>query len=400
MPYAFVPGGVKQTQRHYVSESSDKEDAPASTGYTFREYAIGHMLDRDSLRQNPRQGNGWRDPSPYKLDRRDYKMWFGTVKLCPNNDPNNSYEYEDTYPRRDFIPDMAVTMPWPSANMINRAEVEALVKLKEQNVNYAVALAEAHKSLPMIEKSFWAVFDAYRYAKKKAWRQAARALGVEPPRWKTRTENVAGRWLELQYGWLPFLSDAYSAYEDARKGILRYNPRISVTRTVIERLDGSYDVAMDWGLKQRITDSDGSLIGCKVRLDYELTMDGLATASKVGLTNPAIVAWELVPFSFVLDWAVPVGNWLSAWDADFGLKFLAGSRTLFSRIKRTGRITQAKRARAPYRAWYADLTASFDGFRMDRTVYATPPLPVPYWKNPVSAQHALNALALLRALLK
>lgn len=35
-------------------------------------------------------------------------------------------------------------------------------------------------------------------------------------------------------------------------------------------------------------------------------------SQQLGLTNPAIVAWELLPFSFVLDWVLPIGDWLTA----------------------------------------------------------------------------------------
>lgn len=30
-----------------------------------------------------------------------------------------------------------------------------------------------------------------------------------------------------------------------------------------------------------------------------------------GLLDPEVVAWELVPFSFVADWALPIGDYLS-----------------------------------------------------------------------------------------
>lgn len=395
MAFMYRVGAVKQHQVLYYP-ASQKVKQDLGTGYTTRPYAYGNELVRDAIRRNPKDVTGWRNPSPYNLLRRDYVMWEGTVHLCPNI-VDDSYEYDECFPRRDFIADMPVTMPWPTANMVNRAEVEALQKLKEQNINYAVAIAEARLSMSMIEKSLWSVFDAYRYAKKKAWRQAAKALKVEPPRWKTRADNVAGRWLELQYGWLPLLSDVYAAYNDAREGITRYTPRISVTRTVKQPVP-NFRIDMDWGLTADITHTRESVYGVKVRLDYQLNSEALATASKVGLTNPLEVAWELVPFSFVVDWGIPIGNWLSAWDADFGLSFIGGSKTLFSRVQRTGRIHQGMRSRQVYRAHYADLTATLDGFQMARSVYTSPPIPVVYWKNPVSALHALNALALLKAL--
>jgi hypothetical protein len=39
----------------------------------------------------------------------------------------------------------------------------------------------------------------------------------------------------------------------------------------------------------------------------------------MGLTNPAVVAWELVPFSFVVDWFVNVSEFLGQFDEFIGL---------------------------------------------------------------------------------
>lgn len=36
------------------------------------------------------------------------------------------------------------------------------------------------------------------------------------------------------------------------------------------------------------------------------------TAARLGLTNPALLAWELIPYSFVIDWFLGVGNFLEA----------------------------------------------------------------------------------------
>lgn len=38
----------------------------------------------------------------------------------------------------------------------------------------------------------------------------------------------------------------------------------------------------------------------------------LASLQQWGLLNPAVVAWDMLPFSFVLDWFVPIGSWLSS----------------------------------------------------------------------------------------
>ena len=72
--------------------------------------------------------------------------------------------------------------------------------------------------------------------------------------------------------------------------------------------------------------------GCKVRLDYYIENPFLQTLTQLGLTNPAQLSWELLPLSFVVDWAYPLGSYLDTLDADLGLSFRGGS---ISRLTKT-----------------------------------------------------------------
>lgn len=58
-------------------------------------------------------------------------------------------------------------------------------------------------------------------------------------------------------------------------------------------------------------------------------------ASQLGFVNPAVVAWELVPFSFVVDWFVNVGDVLSSYTDFLGFKFLESSVTSFNKDRVT-----------------------------------------------------------------
>jgi hypothetical protein len=43
--------------------------------------------------------------------------------------------------------------------------------------------------------------------------------------------------------------------------------------------------------------------------------------------------WEILPFSFVADWFLPIGPYLESLTAFHGLDFVSGSKTLFTRMK-------------------------------------------------------------------
>ena len=133
-----------------------------------------------------------------------------------------------------------------------------------------------------------------------------------------------------------------------------------------------------------------------VRLDYELESPLIATAAQVGMINPLEIVWERLPYSFVVDWFAPVGPWLNALTAASGWRFLAGTCTVSRRLEQTGNFLKFQ-GDLP-NVWSAGGAASYVNrcFSISRTLYSSSPLPrFPGLKNPLSAQHLGNALALL-----
>lgn len=147
------------------------------------------------------------------------------------------------------------------------------------------------------------------------------------------------------------------------------------------------------------------MYGVYVRLDFHpSSFDYLHIPAALGLTNPASVAWELVPFSFVVDWFAPVGDWLNALDATLGYSFLSGTRSTIRR--RTGQYraspayTHSWVSSGMRRYWSGDASASLYQVELDRTLYASPPTPALRIKNPVSPGHMANGLGLLYQVFK
>lgn len=56
-----------------------------------------------------------------------------------------------------------------------------------------------------------------------------------------------------------------------------------------------------------------------------------AVAANTGISNPALLAWELLPWSFVIDWFIPVGDYLESLSAFDGFTFSGGSQVLVTR---------------------------------------------------------------------
>jgi hypothetical protein len=123
----------------------------------------------------------------------------------------------------------------------------------------------------------------------------------------------------------------------------------------------------------------------------------LKTASELGLTNPVEVLWELVPFSFVIDWALPIGSFISQFDASLGWTFVDGSITRAYRRE----ATKKRSIKTPPPSGYAridcDVVRSVEDFTLTRTGFSSwlDLMSIPYVKDPATFTHIANALALL-----
>lgn len=115
--------------------------------------------------------------------------------------------------------------------------------------------------------------------------------------------DISGTILATQYAWGPLLSDIFAAI-DAYETLRKEKPRSITTRVSGQgplyegnvSSNPTYNVV--WGQWQKT-------------MSYRVIFsEQLGIYDSLGLTNPALVIWEKVPFSFVFDWFVPVGTWL------------------------------------------------------------------------------------------
>ena len=341
---------------------------------------------------HPRNRAGWRSPGGWSHS-----------KLVDNPNPPGTLRYYSALPSggcpggsyteytlgRDWTLSGSSLPAFPSY-LEGRAVSRALLKLKHQQVNLAVAFAERRQTIDMFKKHAKTIASQVRKYK-----------GRSPKDWgKVVLGNVRdtpNSWLELQYGWKPLISDVAGACKVLSNLQTGSNPYLARVKG-----QSGAETTLTW----RKTSNTSTFFGfdvtdtwkhaCKVSLYYKLRNPTLAAFSSLGLTNPFELAWEKMKYSFVIDWFLPVGNWLSTLDADFGWDFHSGTLTKFIR---GGSISAWHRTGLP--AGYADATYSgpaykADGFSMTRSVYASAPWGgIPRFKNPLSGLHVANATALL-----
>lgn len=195
---------------------------------------------------------------------------------------------------------------------INQAITQALNNLGGQKVNVGQAIAEGRRTYSMLANSSVNLWTLFLAAKRRQWSKVAELLGPGNKPYRKAADN----WLQLQYGWKPLLSDIHGAY-----GILtNLDPKTftisgSSTNTRTHPVSGETGYA-HWSGE----------ITCRGYAKFVAVLDGSYNhlGNTAGLTNPAALAWELLPYSFVVDWFVPVGNVLQAYGDSAGLNFLYG----------------------------------------------------------------------------
>jgi hypothetical protein len=146
----------------------------------------------------------------------------------------------------------------------------------------------------------------YHAAKRGDFRSAARYLTRNNDRKRVvARETPSSNWLQLQYGWLPLLSDVHDGARFLAHHLdtpLQHVVRASVTSK---------------GVTSGPTfQGNGTLFALNAESYRQTHLKAVLKEKDVyklaGLTDPLSVAWELVPYSFVLDWFLPIGDYLAA----------------------------------------------------------------------------------------
>lgn len=349
-----------------------------------------------TIRYNP---NTWRDPKPYagSFSKGDIDRFYGT-----RLDANNLYPTITT----GVVGDLDVyqygincpAIPSFDSGLGNEAVIKALGKLKSQSVNLAVAFAERKETAELLIGTLAGLTKAARSLRRGDMRGVATGLGLtHPPKRPGGNLAFSEKWLELQYGWQPLYNDVFGCvsalHERDQDDAKRYV--VTAKGKVKRPFRTSNKVVSGTNAPGRFTQTEG-YEGAFCRLDYYLENPFLASLASLGITNPAEVVWERVPFSFAVDWFLPVGRYLSSLDAALGYKFRGGSLTQLFRRDFYGCALPGIIS-SNIRPIYLTGCANVHQVAINRSVYGSSPLPrVPGFKNPFPQNgiHIANAISL------
>jgi len=280
--------------------------------------------------------------------------------------------------------------------------------MQNDTANIAQDLCEFGQTIAMINTTIARVHGAHSALRCGNIPGALKALwsGDHRPRFRNGggpsfTQSLAQNWLELQYGWKPLLQDVHDGIEKTRNLLIKSpNPLIVASARGSASKVLNYDTVIQlWSYTgipggTRWWTNKGAT---KLKVRYKMVDAQRAFLSQTGFTNPVNLAWELLPYSFVVDWFYTVGPWLESFNAFEGLEFYDGM--MLSYEKQWVRDSVAYSGNPiPGSKFYLEVSsrASWMNLALYREKLTSFPVaPKPILKSPWSTVHVLNALGLL-----
>lgn len=347
---------------------------------------------------------------PNQLDYiRSSVSYYGATKLSSSKRGDYSYTVEGPLHNAFRCCDNGASSAYTSANvsladsqpftsMINQLDSQALSlfysRVKDQSVNLAQCMVERKQTINMFADVVSRIAKTLTAAKHG---NISGALGHLLAA-KNGPKQVANDFLALQFGLRPLLSDLDGIAKALAEGVKSvYDIKASRHEKVSPQLLFSDSCNRGPRLVSKIyTEGD-------VTVTYHATISAelphLRALSQLGFGNLASLAWEVIPYSFIVDWVLPVGGYINAMDAFSGLSVLHVHRTVY--FNET--VTCERIYGGLDQNWY-DWENATAGFQVKKVVCrrtpltTVPSLPFPDFKDPLSLTHIADALSLLAQL--
>jgi hypothetical protein len=349
------------------------------------------------------------NPHTVSIVKTKWTVGYDLRKKAPGFPPSFSNGWGATY-----YPNVSPPAATTDSQLV-QVENTAIKRLNANanlgvQANMAQNLAQYRQTTNMIANSAFRISRSILALKKGQFSQAANLLFDGKPRntgirkgKPSNTNSLANNWLELQYGWKPLLSDVdesmriladymvktlsaqqvkASAMLTRENAIPIYGPGSNTIPIGVERVHGKWQV--------------------RFGVNYTVSSPVTSYLSQLGFTNPINLVWEILPYSFVVDWFIPIGPYLESLSAPHGLTFHSGFKTLYSH--RIINVSVSHSGAMPGDAT-AELRAYGDRYQESVAIaraalISYPVQSFPQFKNPFSTTHAFNALALLKQAFK
>jgi hypothetical protein len=209
----------------------------------------------------------------------------------------------------------------------------AQYRVNSPDLNLGVILGEGRETYALLASTATRLARAFNAVRRGNIRLAARELGAQISRRDygrlrdtLKNGGAETAWLQFQFGWAPLVQDVHTA----------------VTRDW-NRLQQGAEVRGHAGVGKPLDVTDRNQFGASRTPSANATWRGevsnsrLAQSQALGLLNPAQLAWNLLPFSFVVDWFVDINKLLGMMTSTAGIGGLSTSVLYESQTESIGK---------------------------------------------------------------
>ncbi len=284
-------------------------------------------------------------------------------------------------------------------------------KIGNRKVDAATALGESMKTVNSIVDVSKRIAKALLHLKGGKLTLAFKVL------FPTSPKEAANDFLAWKYGLKPLLGDLQGALEvllDQINKVIPFKSNGHAKETFVREST----TALTSGLgTSAVYEYRKATIRVKYGSSYSITDKLRRQAATLGFTNPGNVAWELLPLSFVVDWFLPIGDFLQALSATHALEVHESYKTVFIReeiyriqtLHHVDGVTPSEGPVVPTPGsdrgatgrlyWeFLNLELSRETIYCKREVITLPSMPLFEFNNPISRGHINSAMALFTQL--
>ena len=314
------------------------------------------------------------------------RFWHGTYQTFTASGTLQSHDSGEF----GGLSSSAPSNSWNSSLVYNKCLSNLNEKLRG-NIDLSVSLAQRGQVSSMIADTLQIVRNVRRHPI-ESLRDYYRHY-VQNSNWRDRSRGLGGKWLEFQYGWKPLAQDVFGTLDQLSRALpkeMTFEARsIEINRIPVDRsshLDARLRERGEWVDSQR----------CFIKCAYN--MEASASQALAGYTslNPASIAWEALPFSFVVDWVYDIGGYVRNLETAFthGGGFKYGFHTITRKVEGATKISGTASSGGIIAS--ADVSCDHRYVFKQRTAFSGPPLPrPPQFHCDLGSGRLLNAAALL-----
>lgn len=278
---------------------------------------------RKGYTQKPRTD----DPLPVTIFKAEFArpdLWNSSCDA-----PNCMIAYRTQYPATSYPGS-------PPGQYGGRESTEALntcyAKFKDKvysaSASLGVNVAERKQLVDTIVKDANFLRKGWNYLRRGQLGRFKEHFGIKSRKgdspW-SRPEMAGSLWLQYHFGWDPLVKDLYETVKILESEYPYQKIRTRAAKRGSYKADNNYG---GWNY-------DVPEFSYRVEMQAGVRVKNLNLhrATSLGLTNPALLLWEVVPFSFVVDWFWPIGEFLESWTDFVGLEFKGAYTTRSNRAR-------------------------------------------------------------------